>query len=218
VFLLVIVGTALLFCFQPIAQHFNLKGKTYLTLYAFAIAGIYGLVIPFVYVGEKMRKRIRLSEGLPATPTMPPVSHKFMFWAITGATVAGFGWMIDLAQETQDWLSFGLLLAATVIIIAWAHRGLRGRDVLGRYKFSMRWVAAQGIVTLIMLNWRFHYWLATLRNEPIEVVKQRLPYWVLNLLIVVIWSSIIASLFVTMRQKTSTTSEAPESQRSSPAA
>ena len=132
---------------------------------------------------------------------MPPVSPRFMFWAVTGATVASFGWMISLAQQTQDWLAFAILFIATIVLIAWAYRRLKGQDVLGRYKFSLRYVAAIAIVTLLMLNWRFHQWLAEVKHESIEQVRRNVPYWSLNLLIVVVWSAVLGSIYSTMRTR-----------------
>jgi RNA polymerase sigma factor (sigma-70 family) len=211
-----IVAMALMFSILPIAVHFNLKGK-YLVLYTLAWAANLGLIIPYAYFGGKKRERIRVEEGLPAVPTQPPISPRYMFWAITGATVATLGWMLNLAQESHDWLSFNLLIPAMILLIAWTYWKLRGRDALARQKFALYYVAALGIVTLIMLNWRLHYWLAAVQERSIDEVKQRLPYWQINFLIVVIWSGILGSIFSTWRKRAAT-SAAPMSKRSSPEA
>jgi RNA polymerase sigma factor (sigma-70 family) len=196
-----IVAMGLIFSILPIAEHFNLKGK-YLTWYAIAWGANFALIIPYAYFGGKKRERIRVEEGLSPVPKQPPISYKYMFWAIIGATVASTGWMLNLAQESQDRLSVYLLIAATILLIAWAYWKLRGRDALARQKFALYYTAALGILTLIMLNWRLHFWLAVVQGRSIDQIREHLPYWQINLLIVVIFSGIFGSFFSTWRRRT----------------
>jgi uncharacterized membrane protein len=59
-------------------------------------------------------------------------------------------------------------------------------------------VVALGIFSFIMINWRLHSWLVGTTGKDIEQIRQSVPLWGANLLLLVLFMAILSTMWVTM--------------------
>jgi RNA polymerase sigma factor (sigma-70 family) len=200
--LIIVAGTALLFRIQSLAQYFKLSGKEYIVMFTAVFAAYWSIMIVFMSRGTRSYKTIRAEEGFESLP--PPlraIAPKFLLLGIIGITAGSLSWMIGMAGEARDNRSVAILVTTMVLMIVCAYWRLLGRDAVERQKFALLYAAGLGAIYFVMLNWRMHLWIAVQEHVPIAQVRQRIPYWTINLLLIVIWTAIMASMTATMRRR-----------------
>jgi hypothetical protein len=112
------------------------------------------------------------------------------------ATFGALGWMAAFAFQAGDTFSGGLVIAAIVAISFVMTRHVRALPPERAARTYPVWALALGLVTLVMINWRFRAWLAVTSDTPIEEWNRRLPLWTLNLELACVFIWIEAMLVV----------------------
>ena len=121
--------------------------------------------------------------------------------AAAGATIGSLDWMLALALPADDIAGALTVVAATVILVAWAWWMIRKKSAGGTRRFYFQQAGALCLVTFLMLNWRLHIWLVGMSASSPDRIHQAFPMWAANLLLAVLWLFILAVMWVTTRPK-----------------
>ena len=162
---------------------------------------VYSLALVWMVLKWNRRHQaLRREEGLTPVPAYK-MSPRFHFVAAAGATIGSLDWMLALALPAGDIVGTAIILAATVILIAWAWWMIRKKSAGGTRRFYFQQAGALCLVTFLMLNWRLHIWLVGMSAISPDRIHQAIPMWAANLLLAVLWLFILAVMWVTTRPK-----------------
>lgn len=209
VWTMVLSSMALLFAWIEARRRYHVGDRTYivgmLAFWAVYCAALIGIVIG----GNRTQRRIRCEEGLPdmsatpsGTPDVHPITPKVMSLVRLSCYVGGLSWMIVLATRAQDLASVMILTIAIALgmTAGWFYLRGRPRDLANLRLTIFADAAVMALVTFVMLNWKFHAWLAVENGVDELVLRRRVPVWSVNALATVIYLFILASLWVSLRR------------------
>ncbi len=200
IWIYVLSAMAVLFSMMYLGQKFHWSLKTNLIaqgsfwlMYAVALVWM-------ILKWNRSHQALRREEGLAPVPAykMSPRAH---FIAGAGATIGSLDWMLALAVPAGDIAGTAIILAATVILIAWTWWMIRKRSAGGTRRFYFQQAGALWLATFLMLNWRLHAWTAGMTGISSDRIRQAIPMWAANLLLAVLWLFIVAVMWVTTRPK-----------------
>jgi hypothetical protein len=121
-------------------------------------------------------------------------------FGIVAATTAGsIVWMLYFAIKAGDTLSAAIIVLAMLSIVGWTTLVTRRKSAPATARFFTWHAGALGVLTFIMVNWRFQMWLAAMSRISIEEARRHAPLWGMNLLLIIIWAFISSLMWATMR-------------------
>jgi RNA polymerase sigma factor (sigma-70 family) len=199
VWVYVILAIAVLFGVQYVGEthHWSVKTKiiaqcSFWLTYGAALAGM-------VLRWKVRHQALRREEGLSSVPAACGMASPMArFVSLAGVTIGSISWMLALAIPAGDMLGAAIVVIATVSLIAWAWWGIRPKSALPYRRFYLQHVVGLGIFSFIMVNWRLHSWLVGATGKDIEKIRQSVPMWGANLLLVVLWIAIVSIMWATM--------------------
>jgi hypothetical protein len=106
--------------------------------------------------------------------------------------------MLALALGAGDRIGAAVISIVAAALIAFSWWGFRPGSKLYYRRIYLLYAIALGIFSFIMVNWRFHSWLAGASGKDIEKIRQAAPLWGMNLLLAVLWIAIVSMMWVTM--------------------
>ena len=160
-----------------------------------------GSLIPIVIWANRGQRRIREQEGSPPLNQVMqcnPAAPGMFFGGLGGAIFGSFAWMFVMALKAED-VAWALTIAATGIglfFIAVAYVSKRGPQARGAVTFIVTWLIA--IVTAVVVNTRFHTWLAQIEGRPVADIKAQLPIWTLNMLFISVFILVLTTIYFSM--------------------
>jgi RNA polymerase sigma factor (sigma-70 family) len=198
IWIYVLTAMAVLFTLGYFGKKFHWSSRTNLLVQCGFWLG-YGLALTSMVLRYKRRHvALRYAEGLSAQPPAP-ITPLRRFGIVAATTAGSVIWMLFFAIQAGDWVGAAIVAAAMVGVAAWAGVVTREKSAAMTARFFIRHAVALGILTFVMVNWRFHTWLAAMRGISMEEAQGKAPLWAMNLLLVVIWGFILTLMWVTMR-------------------
>ena len=193
----VISAMALLFSLNYFGRHFHWSNTTNVSLQC-GFWLMYGIVLVwFVVSMNKRHQALRRAQGL-TNPPPQPVTPTLKFGVIAATTAGSLAWVLALAVAARDWLGASATILAIIAIVACAFVIARRKSTPATARIFMWHTGAIGLVTFLMVNWRFQMWLAASRGISIDEAKRVAPLWAMNLLLTIIWAFISSLMWATM--------------------
>jgi RNA polymerase sigma factor (sigma-70 family) len=199
VWVYVILAMAVLFGVQHVSQTHHWSVKTRIIAQC-SFWLIYGATLVALVLKWKVRHQaLRREEGLPSVPAAcGMVSPMARVVSLAGAIVGSLSWMLALAIPAGDMIGTAIVVFVTIALIAWAWLGIRPKSALSIRRLYLQHVVALVIFSFIMINWRLHSWLVGTTGKDIEKIRQSVPLWGANLLLLVLFMAILSTMWVTM--------------------
>ena len=197
IWIFVLTAMALLFSLLYLGKHFHWSSTTFMLVNCgFWLA--YGIAL--VSLTLRMNKRhqaLRRSEGLTAAPPAP-ITPMRRFGIVAATTAGSVVWMLVFAINAGDSLSATIIVLTMLVIVAWTALVTRRKSAPATARFYTWHAGALGVLTFMMVNWRFQMWLAATQGISVEEARRRAPLWAMNLLLIIIWAFISSLMWATM--------------------
>src|SRR6185436_17883197 len=144
----------------------------------------YGVaLVTLVLKMNKRHRAVREAEGLSAAPPSP-VTPLRRFGVVAATSAGSVLWMLIFAIEARDTLSAFIIGIAMVLLVVYTALVTRRKSAAATARFFIWHTGALGLLTFLMVNWRFQTWLAAMRGISIEEARRHAPLWAMNLLLV----------------------------------
>jgi RNA polymerase sigma factor (sigma-70 family) len=201
---LIVAGfTAANFASAKLATHFHLRPATYFV----ALAGfwtLYGCVIlTWKILTHRRRQSLRLAQGLGEIPPMSPMPMRFKpFWALAAVTFSTVAALAMFAWRAKDKLGVEIVVAAGILLIIATKIGTRRKSPAALGRYAMLHGLMLGALILIILNWRYETWMATLSHITVPQMQRLIPLWSVNLLVIALigWIEILAGVSLLLQR------------------
>ena len=190
----VIGSMAVLFGMIWARRYFGWSGRTLgLMQCAFWVAYTV-LLVWFIVTLNRRQRRIRREEGLPEQPTVAPLpggAGRVLAVALAFGTVGAMTWMLTMAAQARDTLGMTLVAAVATVMATVGYAYVRRRPPAESRRFVFLHASLLGVFTFVMANWRFHLWIAGINGMPLDDVRQRVPVWIVNLMVGVCYGMVL---------------------------
>ncbi|HEV8290618.1 MAG TPA: sigma-70 family RNA polymerase sigma factor, partial [Tepidisphaeraceae bacterium] len=202
IWIYVFSAMAVLFAIMRLTQRYHWSMKNSLIIQS-AFWLIYcAALVAMILKWNRRHRQLRLEEGLSPVPagvgTITPVGR---FISLCGPTVGGVAWIFAMTLPARDTLGSAITAGFTILLLCWAWLGSHRMPATSMRRFYFQFVTVLCAFCLIMLNWRLHTWTAAMTHLSMERVRQNIPLWSANLLLVSICILINAIIWVTTRPK-----------------
>jgi hypothetical protein len=110
---------------------------------------------------------------------------------LPGTAVGVLAWMIALASRARDRAAAtGIVVAGAAIVLGELFY-LSRRPLAAARRLMIAHVLLLGGITMLMVNWRLHAWIAATSGITPEAARQRAPLWAVDLMAWVLWAIIL---------------------------
>jgi len=183
----VIAAMGVLFAIMQLTQHYHWSAKTSLLLQS-AFWLIYSAaLVTMILRWNRRHRQLRIEEGLPAFPAgVAVVTPAGRFLSLAGPSIGGVAWIFAMAIPAGDKLGIAITAGIVLLLVGWAWWGTHRKPATAMRSFYFQFVTILCLFNLIMLNWRLHTWMAGMTGVSIERIRQNVPLWTANLLLLVI--------------------------------
>jgi len=200
IWVMVLTSMALLFGLMAAQRHYHWSGRTFILVQSGFWAVYMCVLVVLILMGNRGQRRIRQEEGLPAQQTSCPSVGKYAPLIRVVADGGAVSWMIGLAAHGRDTLAISIIVAwvAALLVGGSLYMRRRAREQFPRIVITD--IVLIGLLTFIMLNWRFYGWVAAMSGISAQVARQRMPLWTLNIFMGVIFAVMMATAWGSMRR------------------
>ncbi|HEV2293977.1 MAG TPA: sigma-70 family RNA polymerase sigma factor [Tepidisphaeraceae bacterium] len=200
VLVLVLSATSGLFALSFLQRQYGWSGKTFVLLQSMYWAGCAIALTVAILVCRRLHHRLRREEGLPKMIRRPREAKAVQPLALAGATVGALAWMFGLALRSEDHIAAAVVGTVGAVMMLVGIRYVHGRSAAGVTRYLILHTLVLGLFTFVMLNWRFHAWMASAVSIPLATVHEHVPLWTVNVLLAVLYGFILLTMIVSSRR------------------
>jgi RNA polymerase sigma factor (sigma-70 family) len=202
VWIYVLSAMAVLFSIMHLTQRYYWSMKTSLiaqsSFWLIYCTALVGMILRW----NRRHQQLRIEEGLTAIPAGNSiVSPAGRFFSLAGPVIGSMAWIFAMALPARDVIGSAIAAVVTVALLAWAWVGTHRRPAAQMRPLYFQIVTVLCVFSAIMLNWRLHTWMAAMSGQSIQRVRQAVPLWTANLLLLAICILIFSITWVTTRSK-----------------
>ncbi len=169
------------------------------------------LLLPLILWSNARQRRIQIEEGTYRRPEYSPVhiTRRGLYASFGGGILGGTLWLLILAWLARDWVSFGAILAADVLVFL-ALTEFCVRDLQRYWSAAVLMVGALMAVTLTAVNLRWAVWMHAYRQSTVYEPRNDVSLMTMNLVLLGVFIALFA-LFTTRYVRHKATRKGPAS-------